>query len=249
MHRLGLLGMLTSGFEHELRNPLAFTLTNLQLADETMPDLLRTVHALKQAPLGEATTSLIAAAFANLSEISGMVNDARTGASRIHRVVESMGMLARSQKHGRARVPIASPIDTAVQLTVTHLRQRIRFERAYEEPLAVLGEETRLAHVFLALLMNVSRRVRHESGPQPEISISIRRVGPSVVVELLEIVRRSESDQTRSTRVDSARERGLDLCICRGILTSFGGSLEISHDHDGRHYRVSLPVATDDDAS
>jgi CheY-like chemotaxis protein len=242
LHRLALLGTLTSNIEHELRNPLAFLLTNARLAFETLPELRAQVSA---------DGDEVVRAF---QELAGMIEDARVGAERIHAIVEAMGFLARGAAERRGRVPLDEVLHTVERIAGGHLRRRVRLLTSETGGPAVVGDEPRLVQIFASLVMVVGDPFAGRSG-ESVVEIKLRREHDSAVVELVvsgSPERPASGPRTASsTALPAAQERqawqtSLHLSVCRALLARSGGSLHTEQSAAGTDFiRVLIPVASD----
>ena len=242
LHRLALLGALTSNVEHELRNPLAFLLTNARLAFEVLPELRAQMAA------DPADTQLTR----SFQELGGMLEDARLGAERIHAMVEAMGFLARGGSDQRGRVLLDEVLHTVERLAGGHLRRRVRLVPSASPAAgpAVIGDEGRLVQIFVSLVLLVGEHLV-PGRPDSEVEISVRREHDHAVVELvargaapLPPIRPREPGALDSTGWQGA----LHLSVCRALLARANGILHAEPTASGgvEYVRVLLPVASDD---
>jgi two-component system, NtrC family, sensor kinase len=249
VYRLALLGALTASIEHELRNPLACLVTNTQLADETAPQILAVLRGTRTISADPGVHRACDEIEQLMVELGAMVRDARIGGDRIHDILEAMGKMARAHTERRTPVALVPLVDAAVRLVSGQLRRRARLVRDYRDAPLVMGDETRLLQVFLGLLVNVTV----PSSPSPlggrEIRVSVLGAEQSAVVELSERV-----DDNAEPSVNPAAEtafwlqeprtdKALCLAVCRSIVLSYGGSIEVTTAPDGgQTVRIVLPA-------
>jgi CheY-like chemotaxis protein len=244
LHRLALLGTLTSNIEHELRNPLAFLLTNARLAFESLPELRA------QMPGGEEVGR-------GFQELAAMIEDARLGAERIHAIVEAMGFLARGAAERQGRVPLDEVLHTVERVVGGHLRRQVRLLASETRGPAVIGDEPRLVQIFASLVLVVGDPVPGRRADSV-VEISLRREHDSAVVELVASGTRQRSGTAATpgpaspAPIAPAQERrswqtSLHLSVCRALLARTGGSLhtEQSAAASTDFIRVLMPVASD----
>jgi two-component system, NtrC family, sensor kinase len=182
-----------------------------------------------------------------MNELGAMVRDARIGSDRIHDILEAMGKMARAHTERRSPVALVPLVDAAVRLVSGQLRRRARLVRDYRDTPLVLGDETRLLQVFLGLLVNVTI----PASPSPagrEIRVSVQGAEQSAVVELSE--RGDEAAESSPGPADPGvwlqeprTDKALCLAVCRSIVVSYGGSIEVATATDAGHtVRVVLPA-------
>jgi CheY-like chemotaxis protein len=232
LHRLALLGTLTANIEHQLRNPLAFLLTNARLAAESLPELKSVVAAGAPAPPRA------------LDDMAGMVEDARAGAERIHAIVEAMGMIARGPGGPTARAVLDSVLEAAVHLCSGHLRRHVSVSRGVASGLEVRGDETELLQVLVCLLLTQleqgGRNVR------VDFHITVLRPAERTVWLDLEAVPRPELTSpvllARPPGVPPVRpaDAALGLALCRTLLARWGGAV---HNRGEALVRLELEIA------
>jgi CheY-like chemotaxis protein len=249
VYRLALLGALTAGIEHELRNPLACLVTNTQLADESSPQILTALVAARRASPDLEVHRACDLIEHHLAELGAMVRDARIGADRIHDILKAMGQMARAHSERRSAVALVPVVDAAVRLVGGQLRRRARLVRDYRDAPKVMADETRLLQVFLGLLVNVTLPPLAGAFSGREIRISVHGSADSAVVELLEQLDSAIEPGTPSRREvpaalqDPRTDPGLSLAVCRSIVVSYGGTIEVAAVPGGGHMvQVALPA-------
>ncbi len=247
VYRLALLGALTASIEHELRNPLACLVTNTQLADEAAPQILAVLDSAKRNTSDLAVHRACGEIEQLMGELSAMVRDARIGADRIHDILKAMGQMARAHTERRSTVALVPVVDAAVRLVSGQLRRRARLVRDYRDAPKVMGDETRLLQVFLGLLVNVTLPGVTSTVGGREIRVSVHGAKDSAVVQLLEHID-SDSESSTTTRhelplQDARTDKALALAVCRSIVVSYGGTIEVAPVPEGGHMvQVELPA-------
>jgi PAS domain S-box-containing protein len=223
--RLATLGTLTAGIAHEINNPLAYVMVNLEFA---------IAHPDRQPQLEQA------------------LREARDGAARIRRIVMDMGLLTRNDRDIVGPVDVASVLDSALNIASASIRPHGRVVREVLDVPKVRASEGQLGQVFLNLLINAAHSLPNARG---ERLIHVRTLPEPG--DPTELVRVEFADSGRGIPAD-LRERifepfvttkatgegtGLGLFLCRNIVSSFGGSIEVeSTEGEGSVFRVRLPV-------
>jgi PAS domain S-box-containing protein len=236
--RLSALGTLVSSVAHEINNPLSFNLGNLDLAISLLADLERSSAATKIAP---RLTTVIAA-----------LTDARVGADRVAKIVKELRGYGRSQEEEARPVDLRSCAQWALNLTSNQLRHLARLEIELGEVPAVMGNEIRLAQIFVNLLTNAAHAIR---GAPTENEVRLRTYTDARGRATAEVVdtgigmspevlgRIFEPFFTTKTHGSGT---GLGLSVCRGIVESFGGEISVeSTPGRGSCFRLSFPPAKD----
>jgi PAS domain S-box-containing protein len=231
--RLASLGSLAAGVAHEINNPLAYVIANLDLVHE----------GLTRREGGSTAPSYV--------ELLQMVSDIADGTDRVRRIVGDLRSFARSGEERLGPVKVSDVLDTAVDIAANEIRHRAQLVRRYREVPPVLAEEGRLAQVFLNLLVNAAQAIP-ESGAGHRIAVTTD-VDPEglVVVEVSDTgvgidpgVVDHVFDPFFTTK-GVGEGTGLGLSICHGIVTSLGGTIEVhSQPGAGARFRVRLPTAS-----
>ncbi len=235
--RLASVGMLAAGIAHEINNPLAYVMANLEvLAKRALPELLAKAR-------DDEERRRIAAALE-------MVDHTRQGTERMRRIVRDVKTFARGDDDSRGPVDVASSLDAALQLVAHELRPRATIVREFAPAPKVEANESRLGQVFLNLLVNALQalppgsdnevHVRVTAPDDATVLVEIRDTGEGIAADVLARV----FDPFFTTKPVGVGT-GLGLFVCQGIVTSLGGTLSIASEvGEGTTVRVTLPAVT-----
>jgi PAS domain S-box-containing protein len=215
--RMASIGSLAAAIAHEVNNPLASVMANLELA----------VHEAEQ--IG---TRLPA-------ELMDELYDAREAASRVRSIVRDLRVFSRSDDDVFGPVDLARVLDSTLRLAWNEVRQRASLERSFSAVGRVYGSESRLGQVLLNLLLQVVHQI--EEGHADRNTIGVRLFTDDlgrVVIELREQVR----DRVAESPNGNAASQALCFSICNRVLGEHGGNLESTHTDDGRLLRVTMPA-------
>ena len=229
--RMASIGTLASGIAHEINNPLAYVMLNLAaLAEELRP-------------LVEAAAPRRAGA------LLGLVDDARTGAERVCKIVRGLKTFARAGEDHRVPMAIESAVEMAVNMTSGELRNRARLVKSYGLTPRVVADEARLGQVFINLLVNAAHAIPEENAAGNEIGITtstdaegravveIRDTGCGIPAHL-----RARIFDPFFTTKEIGKGTGLGLSISHEIIAALGGLIEVSSEvGKGTTFRVVLP--------
>jgi signal transduction histidine kinase len=219
--RLAATGLLTSGFAHEVRNPLN--------------GLMNAMLPLRDAVLGEKPDPETARAMLEVIEECG---------TRIRYLAESLLAFVRSNDR-----PVAVNLDTLLDSTLNVLAWKVpsgvTIEKDYRCDMPVMGDPGSLNQVWVNLLDNALRAV----GEAGRVRVSTELVGETAIVAVTDSgVGIKQEDMDRlfqpffSTRA-AGEGTGLGLALCRRIVLRHGGQIHISSEYGkGTKVEVRLPL-------
>ncbi len=231
--RLASLGTLAGGVAHEINNPLAYVLTNLDVVAEQIREKAGAEPDLD-------TRDLLAA-----------VDDARDGADRVRRIVADLRIFAREDGGAVGPIDVRMVLDRTAAMAGNEIRHRARLVKDYAEVPAVHGSEPKLAQLFLNLLVNAAQAIPEGHAEENEIRL---RCAPHpdgrVLVEVQDTGRGMPADVAARafdpffTTKGVGAGMGLGLSICHGIVRSLGGEIGLqSTPGSGTTLRVLLPAS------
>jgi signal transduction histidine kinase len=241
--RMASVGTLAAGVAHEINNPLAAVLANLDVSLELLADLCDPRGGGEGAP---------PALTARLGDLAAPLVDAREAADRVQMIVRDLKIFSRSGDEERTGpVDIERVLESALRIAWNEVRHRARLLRDYggDVPL-VLGNAARLGQVFLNLIVNAAQAIPEGQVQANEIRVVSRRRGDQVVIE----VRDSGSGippQVMShifapffTTKSAGVGTGLGLAICHRIVTGLGGTITArENEGPGTIFEVVLAAA------
>jgi PAS domain S-box-containing protein len=230
--RMASIGTLASGIAHEINNPLAYVMLNLAaLAEE-----LRPIAAATAPKHGRSLVDL--------------VEDARAGAERVRKIVRGLKTFARAGEDHRVPMAIEPAIEVAINMTSSELRHRATLVKSYGATPRVIADESRLAQVFINLLVNAAHAIPEGDVAGNEIAVTtstdaggravveIRDTGGGIAAHLLPRI----FDPFFTTKAIGVGT-GLGLSISHEIIAALGGSIEVTSElGKGTTFRVVLPA-------
>jgi two-component system NtrC family sensor kinase len=234
--RLASLGRLSASIGHELNNPLAYVLGNLELMER---EIARSVD--------EVDTK---------ERLYQHITIIREGAARMRDIVRDLKTLARGDVESAAPVEIWGILEVCMSMAEREIVPRARLVRDFRERALVAGSEARFGQVFLNLLLNAAQSIPEGAPEAHEVRVAVRKASSgNLSIEI---------SDTGSGIAPEHRDRifepffttkhgdgtGLGLSICHRIVTSAGGTLTAhandANDGRGSLFRVVLPVVASD---
>jgi signal transduction histidine kinase len=238
--RLVTVGTLAAGVAHELNNPLAALIANL---DALARDLAR---ASSNGGLAGATDDL----FAEL-------RDARESASRMRHIVGDLKSFSRGSEDVAVPVDVHRVLDSSLRMAHNEIRHRARVVKDYGRVSPVQANEARLGQVFLNLVINAAQSIVEGHPSENQIRVSTCQPSPGrVVIEIGDTGAGIAPEHLPRifdaffTTKPSHVGTGLGLSICHRIVSALGGELAVESElGKGSTFRVVLPRAATDAAS
>ncbi len=257
--RLASVGTLAAGMAHEINNPLAYVLLNLQ-AFTRHTEALGAAHARLtdrlEAALGHEQARVLltdvglADVSARLARVVQHGKDATEGAERVQRIVRDLMTFSRVTEEQQTLVDVNAAVEVALKMAHHEIKYRARLVRELGELAPVLGNDGRLSQVFLNLFINAARAIE-EGHPDEneirvrtwladgEISVEVADTGQGVAPEHLERL----FEPFFSTRAPGAGA-GLGLSICHNVVRAHGGRIEVESEIGrGTRFLVRLPAS------
>jgi signal transduction histidine kinase/ActR/RegA family two-component response regulator len=265
--KLESLGRLAAGIAHEINNPLTYVYYNLEslttttskLASE-MINILHESGQLRRRLTGlvdqEEVERLIGAAEEaarpdTLESLTESLVDARDGVRRMMEIVQDLKFFSGTAERRLVPVDLNEVIEGAAKILQNEIRFRAKLVKEYGEIPSVLGDEGRLAQVFLNLLMNAAHAIDEGNVEQNTISVRTWAEGDEVLAEVRDTGEGVAPEHLKhifepffSTK-ERGRGAGLGLSICHNIITSHGGKIDVeSGPGEDTRFIVALPKTT-----
>jgi PAS domain S-box-containing protein len=226
--RLAAVGTLAAGIAHEINNPLAYVIANLELC----------LDQLLVEPSPRAAT------------LTPRLHAAMQGAQRVRRIVRDLRTYSRESNMGEAAtVSVDSAIASALSMAGGEIARCANLERDIPPDLHVAGMPSQVEQVFLNLVLNAAQAFPSASS-ENRIRIRAREKDDRVAIEI-EDNGPGIPDPVRSRIFDPffttkpvGQGTGLGLSISRNLVRLLHGQLELTSCVPGRTiFEVTLPKA------
>jgi signal transduction histidine kinase len=235
--RLAVMGLLTTGFAHEVRNPLNGLLNSLEPIRSSLENEDE-VESLDRKRARE--------------EVAALLETIETCGQRIQHLSESLLSFARpSAKLGP--VDIGHSLDATLKVLNWRMPPGIVIERQYKSADLVWGDEAALNQVWLNLIDNALRAM----GNTGHLQLATERMDDELIVSIADSgggIPRDALDRIFepffSTR-PVGEGTGLGLALCQRIVLRHHGRISVNSDEGaGTRFRIALPLkAVASDAS
>lgn len=246
--RMVSVGQLAAGVAHEINNPLAAVMANLQFALQYLSELDRELRGARSGSVPQAGRP---SREESIAQITSSLGDAFEAAERVRQIARDLKTFSWSAADERADpVDVERVLDSCLRMARNEIHHRARLVKDYGNVPPVLGSESHLGQIFLNLIVNAAQAVPEGRSEANEIHVATRTRGSHVMVEIRDTGFGIPSEMM--PRVFDpffpSKPRGvgpgLGLAICRHIVSSVGGEIEVeSAVGEGTTFRVALPVA------
>jgi len=227
--RLTSLGTMAAGVAHEINNPLAFVLGNLNVVRSVL------------APIRDIPG-------VDLTDLRDAVNEALEGAERVRQIVSSLKPFSRVDETHRGHCDIARIVQASLNMAKNELRHRARIVTDIRPVGPVLGNEAKLSQVFINLLVNAAQAMPDGHAEENLVTVTSYEERGTVVVTVSdtgsgippEVLPRI-FDPFYSTK-EIGKGTGLGLFVSQGIVQELGGTLAVTSRPGATRFEVRLPV-------
>jgi PAS domain S-box-containing protein len=258
--RLASMGMLAAGVAHELNNPLAYVLYNLESLAGDHQRHLRQLAAARDALLEslgeEAARRALGAGFevldpALVDDMADRLRGALEGTRRIKAIAKVLGTFSRIEPDTVAPIDLRAAIESAVDIASNEIKYRARVITDFGATSSVMASDGQMSQVFLNLLVSAAHSIDEGHVERNEIRVRTWQEGGEVCAEVRDTGCGISSESLGhvfdpySTSQAVGAGSGLGLSIARNIVTSFGGTIGVASEvGHGTSFVIRLPAAS-----
>ena len=229
--RMASVGTLAAGVAHEINNPLAAVIANLDMAEHDVIELGK--HTVLPPDLVEE------------------IHDARMSADRVREIVRDLKVFSRAQEDRRGAVDVEKVLESTLRMAQNEIRHRAKVEKIYASVPRVDANEGRLGQVFLNLIVNAVQAIPEGNYEKNKIKIVTSVDHGEVLVSISDTGTGIPPDVQRRlftpfyTTKPAGVGTGLGLAISHRIISGLGGNLDfVTEVNKGTTFRVRLPIAS-----
>ncbi|MFT5356371.1 MAG: signal transduction histidine kinase/response regulator RpfG family c-di-GMP phosphodiesterase [Polyangiales bacterium] len=239
-NRLAAIGQLAASVAHEVNNPAAFILVNLQQMQEQLREI--------RSELGDTTASVRA----GFDECDEMVTDSLEGTMRVASIVKSLRSFARVEGNELEIVDFNELVRLACRMATNEIRHRASLVTDLGVLPPVAAYRAELSQVVLNLLINAAQSIEMGGASKNQIRLSTAYEDGEIVLKV------EDSGQGIAAHVlpkvfdpfFTTKERdtgtGLGLAICVETVQKHRGTITVeSTEGTGTCFTVTLPTQTD----
>ncbi len=223
--RMTTLGLLTPGLAHEMNNPLAFMLANL--------DFL--LSEVKQG--GDED---------QVAEWREVLGEVREGADRLRQILGNIKEFTRGENSDEP-VDLHRVLESVVRLTHSVFRSRAKVVSEFAPRAIVHGNEAGLRQVFLNLALRAANAFPDGRPENHQVRLVTREEGSNVVVEVQDngtpIAAEHLPHLFSPFFAPPDQGPGPLLAVCEEVVRKASGSLTVTSQPGSTVFRVTLPAA------
>ena len=245
--RMASAGTLAAGVAHEINNPLAVAMANLEFVSETLARVTSEARDSggKRVLVGEWS------GLNQLGTLDEAMRDTREALVRMRDIVKDVKLFSRPHEDKAEAVDLKRVIESSVRMAWNEIRHRARVVKVYDSVPMVNANESRLGQVLLNLIVNGAQAMSEGHAGRNELRIVTRTADDGhAIVEISDTgAGIADSDLQRIfdpffTTKPVGVGTGLGLAICQRIVLELGGRIEVeSAVGRGTLFRLVLPAA------
>ncbi len=241
--RLASLGAMVASVAHEVNNPLAVVISNAAFVNDEFEQ-----HC---ATLAETGSELSLEDKHRLEQMKQALDDLQSAGNRISRIVSDLRSFSVPETKEPGQADVLRTIAWALRTTTHEFHDRAHVMMKLDPVPMIDGDEMRLGQVFVNLLLNAAQSFAPANTDKNEvcietsvdvtghIQVEIRDTGEGIP----ENIRNRIFDPFFTTK-PAGTGMGLGLSICRGIVASMGGEIQVESEvGKGTILRVLIPPA------
>ena len=247
--RLASVGMMAASIAHEINNPLAIVIANLELVSLALDSLRDCDATVAPSSGGESLASQL---LDRLGTAADPLRDALEAAERVRTIVRDLRIFARSDGDSVTEaVDLHKVLESVFRMASNEVRHRAVLIRDFGDIPLVRGNESRLGQVFLNLVVNAAQAMPPGRATANEIDVSTRLEEGAVVVRVADTGVGIEASSLGRvfepffTTKPAGVGTGLGLAICKRIVMELGGAITVDSTLGvGTVFTVTLRSAT-----
>jgi PAS domain S-box-containing protein len=245
--KLQAIGELAAGVAHEINNPTAYIISNLNTLSEYLSDLASFVE---QARAGAAADELersyrrLRLDFV-LDDFKKAIGDSREGGERIREIVRSLKEFSHADEGEVRPTDLEELLESALRICWNEIKYKASVRREYERLPLVPCYPQRINQVFMNLLVNAAQAIPQKG----EIVVATRREQNEAVVRIsdngagIAPEHLSKLFEPFFTTKPVGKGTGLGLHVARKVVTAHGGRIDVvSAVGEGSTFTVRLPL-------
>jgi signal transduction histidine kinase len=253
--KMSALGQLTAGIAHEINNPLAFIIGNLQSLQVAYADMDGAYVELEKLVRDQGTEAQREAAIVIrqdadldfiLHDLDDLLSATLEGSKRIQKLVENLRNFSRLDEAARKKIDLAENVATTLAIARPYLQSRVDVSVELDLLPSIMGYPAELNQVFLNLIINAAQAIE-EGG---RLMIQGFQDGDNIVLRFIDTGQGITPDVLQHifepffTTKPVGSGTGLGLTIAYRIITEMHhGEISVSSTPgQGSTFTIRLPL-------
>jgi PAS domain S-box-containing protein len=243
--RLAAIGQLAAGVAHEVNNPAASALLNLEVLEQDVHTLVRDAAYAEARDCPEVLFDSVRRVAREAEEA---VRDSSEALRRIASVVKGLRGFVQITDSEVRRVNVDEAIEAALRLVQHQVRQRATVTCSFGSTRELIADRGKLIQVFINLLLNAAQAI--ETGGGGAVEVSTMDSGDGVLVRVVDdgpgvpAHAAPHIFEPFFTTKEAEHGTGLGLSLCADIIHRHRGRLELRPSARGACFEIFLPMET-----
>lgn len=253
--KLAALGELSAGIAHEINNPLAFIISNINTLEDYCNHFTSITHTAQK--VGSNTNIDNQAAY-NLTEelakqdVNYMINDSRLifeevreGLDRVKDIVTNLKSFSRTQSSDREKANVRDCVSSALKIANNKIKYHCEVVQEFTPTPEVYCNKNELTQVFLNIILNAAQAIIK----QGTITINTHCSDDYIIIDISDTGIGIPEENINKifnpffTAKPLGEGTGLGLSVSYGIIKDLDGTISAeSTPGEGTTFTVLIPI-------
>ncbi len=247
--KMAAIGQLSAGIAHEINNPLAFVISNINTLRKYYQSFLNVSNMLAhsdEADFGGVKQILLNNDFKFINMDTDLIfSETNEGLMRIQEIIKNLKNFSHSQPEARESVDVNEAVISALSIVKNQIKYHCIVTTEFDKTPTIYANTNELIQVIINIVMNASQAIL-ESG---EISIKTYTDNENVCITITDNGRGIPKENLGRifdpfyTSKPVGEGTGLGLSVSYGIIQEFGGGISAkSVEGQGATMEICLPI-------
>lgn len=232
------IGQIAAGITHEIKNPLAAIIGNLEMLYDYSKNLSEEILKLEKESMLKKRLKILS------KNLSLLINDSMECTKYIQKIISQLLTFSHRDMGELQKIDINEEIDKSISL-VGHELNKCEIIKDLQPLPQIIGNPIQISQVFINLLVNAAQSIKDKGEitiktymKNSDISIEFTDTGEGIPKELLDKI----FEPFFSTK-GVGKGTGLGLSVIHNIVKNHHGTIDvISEVGKGTTFTVKLPV-------